>query len=70
MQNTQSGDEQALACTTCEKTPPGFFERYKGFFFSSGTLIAAANTVLMVLGFIVQATGRQQATTGFFWLPP
>jgi Cd2+/Zn2+-exporting ATPase len=54
-----------IACTTCEKTPPGFFERYQGFLLSPGTLITIANALLLLLGFIAFLAGQSQAAN---WL--
>jgi hypothetical protein len=52
-------------CTACQKTPPGFFERYRGFLLSPGTLIAAGNALLLALGFVAQMTGATRAAN---WL--
>ena len=42
MSNASGADP---SCATCAVTPPGFFERYRGFFLSPGTLITAANAL-------------------------
>ena len=65
MKNTQTQNAEALVCTTCEKTPPSFFERYQGFLFSPGTIITMVNALLMVLGFVASLTGQKQAAN---WL--
>jgi len=41
-------------------TPPGFFERYRGFLLSSGTLITAANALLLLAGLVVSLAGRPE----------
>lgn len=56
--------ESGPACG-CEKTPPGFFARYKGFLLSPGTLITAGNALLLALGFIAQVSGQGKAAN---WL--
>ncbi len=43
---------QDTTCTSCAKTPPGFFARYRGFLLSPDTLITAANGLLLLMGFI------------------
>jgi heavy metal translocating P-type ATPase len=53
------------ACTICQKTPPGFFERYRGFLLSPGALITAGNALLLALGFVAQIVG---ATGAAKWL--
>jgi Cd2+/Zn2+-exporting ATPase len=45
----------------CATTTPGFFQRYKGFLLSPGTLITAVNTLLMVLGFVAGLAGQATA---------
>jgi Cd2+/Zn2+-exporting ATPase len=64
MKNSQT-QQDALVCTTCEKTPPGFFERYQGFIMSPGTIITMVNALLMVLGFVASLLGQKQAAN---WL--
>jgi Cd2+/Zn2+-exporting ATPase len=54
------------ACETCEKTPPGFFERYRGFLVSPGALITAANSFLLLLGFVAILAGQRQAADWLF----
>ena len=49
------------ACASCAVTPPGFFERYRGFLLSPGTLITAANALLLLLGFVAGLAGQPQA---------
>ena len=51
----------SIECASCEKTPPGFFERYKGFLLSPGTLITAANALLLALGFVAELVGQRAA---------
>jgi Cd2+/Zn2+-exporting ATPase len=64
--NTTPGTlDQDLICTTCRKTPPGFFERYRGFLLSPGTLITAANALLLLLGVVASLMGQ---TTAANWL--
>jgi len=53
-------DVTGAACPTCAKTPPGFFERYRGFLFSPGTLIAGANASLLLLGFVMGLLGQSR----------
>jgi Zn2+/Cd2+-exporting ATPase len=65
MQNTKAQSEELAVCTTCEKTPPGFFERYQGFLFSPGTIITMVNALLMLLGFAASLAGQKQAAS---WL--
>ena len=48
------------SCARCAVTPPGFFERYRGFLLSPGTLIAAANALLLLAGFVATLAGRSQ----------
>ena len=52
---------QQAHCTACEKTPQGFFARYKGFLLSPGTLITAGNALLLTLGFVAQVSGQESA---------
>ena len=47
-------------CASCAVAPPGFFERYRGFLLSPGTLIAAANALLLLAGFVATLAGRSQ----------
>ena len=53
-------DVAQVSCPTCEKTPAGFFERYRGFLFSPGTLIAGANALLLLLGFVMGLLGQSR----------
>jgi Cd2+/Zn2+-exporting ATPase len=53
-------------CTTCRTTPPGLFERYRGFLLSPGTLIAAANAFLLLLGVAASLAGQPQAAQWLF----
>jgi Cd2+/Zn2+-exporting ATPase len=55
-----------IECKSCEKTPPGFFERYKDFLFSPGTIITAANALLLLLGFFAWLLGQEQAANWLF----
>jgi len=61
METTMSCESQDATCTACAKTPPGFFQRYKGFLLSSGTIITAVNTLLMILGFVAGLSGQATA---------
>jgi Cd2+/Zn2+-exporting ATPase len=65
MGNTQIQTEENLVCTTCEKTPPNFFERYQGFILSPGTIITMVNVLLLVLGFVASLSAQKQAAS---WL--
>jgi Cd2+/Zn2+-exporting ATPase len=49
------------ACVPCATTPPGLWRRYRSFLLSPGTLIAAANALLLLLGFVVGLAGRPLA---------
>lgn len=60
-------DVTQAACPSCAKTPPGFFERYRGFLFSPGTLIAGANALLLFLGFVMGLLG-QSRVAGWLYL--
>jgi Cd2+/Zn2+-exporting ATPase len=53
-------------CTTCQKTPPGFFQRYKGFLLAPGTIITYINALLMVLGFVAEWAGQDVAARWLF----
>ena len=46
---------------TCATTPPGFFERYRGFLLSPRALITAANAFLLIMGFIAEILNQDQA---------
>jgi Cd2+/Zn2+-exporting ATPase len=48
-------------CTDCAKTPPGFFQRHRDFVLSTGTLITAANALLLAMGFIASIVGQPAA---------
>lgn len=61
MENNPTQNSDAITCTSCEKTPPNFFERYQGFLFSPGTIITMVNALLMVLGFVASLVGQKQA---------
>ncbi len=65
MENTQTQTKDTFVCTTCEKTPPNFFERYQGFILSPGTIITMVNALLLVLGFVASLSGQKQAAN---WL--
>jgi len=52
-------------CEQCEVTPPNFFKKYEGFLLSPGTLIAAANALLLLFGFIAWLLGQHDAAN---WL--
>jgi Cd2+/Zn2+-exporting ATPase len=58
--------KEPIICETCEKTPPGFFERYRGFLVSRGTLITTANALLLLLGFAADLVGRQRVGDWLF----
>ena len=62
--NQQS--DRAPGCATCQKTPPGFFQRYKGFLLSPGTIITYINALLMVLGSIAEFSGQAVAAKWLF----
>ena len=66
MNNTQSLEQHSAICEPCKKTPPGFFKKYRGFLLSSGTLITAANALLLVFGFMAEISGYQQAANWLF----
>ena len=53
-------------CESCGVTPPGFFQRYRGFLFSTGTLITAANALLLLIGFAIQLAGYPQLSQWFY----
>lgn len=53
-------------CESCGVTPPGFFQRYRGFLLSTGTLITAANVLLLLTGFAVQLAGNSQLSQWFY----
>jgi Cd2+/Zn2+-exporting ATPase len=57
---------QDTTCTSCAKTPPGFFARYRGFLLSPGTLIAAANALLLLMGFAATLMGQTEAASGLY----
>jgi len=57
---------QGPMCTTCQKTPPGFFQRYKGFLLAPGTIITYINALLMVLGFVAEWAGQDVAARWLF----
>lgn len=63
---TLQPNAQTPECTTCAKTPPGFFQRYQGFLLSPGTLIAVANGLLLLMGFLVVLLGQGQAAEWLF----
>lgn len=65
MNDSQPLATQPLVCETCQKTPPGFFERYQGFLLSPGTLITFANALLLLMGFIAFLASQPQAAN---WL--
>jgi hypothetical protein len=48
------------SCTSCAGTPPGFFERYRSFLLSPGTLITAANALLLLAGLVATLAGLPQ----------
>ena len=51
----------AQSCDTYRVAPPGLFERYRRFLLSSGTLITAANALLLLIGFVLGLAGYAQA---------
>jgi Cd2+/Zn2+-exporting ATPase len=61
MSAQQAVTDDGLICTTCSTTPPGFFDRYRGFLLSPGTLITAANAFLLLLGVLASLAGQPQA---------
>jgi Cd2+/Zn2+-exporting ATPase len=66
IEDAETPSEGGMACATCKKTPPGFFERYRGFLVSPGTLITAANALFLLLGFIGLLMGRRQVANWLF----
>ena len=54
-----------LVGAACHKTPPGFFQWYRGFLLSPGTLITAANALLLAIGFAVGLLGKPRTAN---WL--
>ncbi len=66
MKENPTTSQDPLVCTTCEKVPVGFFKRYQGFLLSPGTLITAANALLLLLGFIAWLFGQGQAASWLF----
>lgn len=61
MEKVQVNSQEYINCAVCRKTPPGFFERYRGFLLSPGTLIAAANALFLLMGFIAVLIGQPKA---------
>ena len=53
-------------CTTCQKTPSGFFRRYQGFLLAPGTIIACVNAGLMIAGFVAEFAGQAIAARWLF----
>jgi Zn2+/Cd2+-exporting ATPase len=52
--------DEGQFCASCEVIPPGFFQRYRSFLLSTGTLITVANALLLVVGFLIQLAGAPQ----------
>ncbi|MEE9508379.1 MAG: cation-translocating P-type ATPase [Anaerolineales bacterium] len=61
MEKIKGNSQESITCTTCNKTPTGFFERYQGFLLSPGTLITFANVLLLLMGFVTGLLGQPQA---------
>lgn len=55
-----------IECTTCETTPPGFFDKYRGFLLSRGMIIAFINTTFLILGFALEWTGNKTLANASF----
>jgi Zn2+/Cd2+-exporting ATPase len=64
--SSQSAAGAAENCETCAVMPQGFFDRYKGFFLSVGTLITIANAALLLLGFAISLAGAPQIGQWFY----
>ncbi len=62
----ETNPNQSPVCTSCEKVPASFFKRYQGFLLSPGTLITAANALLLLLGFIAWLSGQAVAADWLF----
>jgi len=54
------------ACSACQKTPPGLFQRYKGFLLAPGTILTYVNALLMVFGFVAEIAGQAVAARWLF----
>lgn len=65
-QQTAQAPASTIECTTCQKTPPGFFQRYKGFLLAPGTIVTYVNAGLMVLGFVAEFAGQAAAARWLF----
>lgn len=66
MTNSGIVTETPLVCDDCKKVPEGFFKKYKGFLLSPGTLITAANALLLLLGLIAWLSGQPVAADWLF----
>jgi len=67
MTTTATSSSQDTACVSCKKTPENFFQRYKEFLFSPGTLITYVNSFLLLLGFVA-ALFDQKAAANWLYL--
>jgi Zn2+/Cd2+-exporting ATPase len=50
-------DVSGIECSDCRVSRPGVLVRYRGFLLSKETIIAAANGLLLVAGFLVSVSG-------------
>jgi len=66
MSEVQAVAGDGLDCVSCRTTPPGFFERYRGFLLSPGTLITAVNALLLLLGVVAGLAGQPEAAQWLF----
>ncbi len=57
---------EGQVCESCGVTPKGFFQRYRPFLLSTGTLITAANVLLLLIGFAMQLAGYPQLSQWFY----
>lgn len=63
---SEASTDEGQFCESCGVTPPGFFQRYRGFLLSTGTLITAANALLLLSGFAIQLAGYPQLGKWFY----
>ncbi len=54
------------APTICKTAPPGFFTKYRKFLLAPGSLITAANALLLALGFVAEISHWQLAADVLF----
>ncbi len=55
-----------VECEACRTTPPGFFDKYRGFLLSRGMIIAFINTTFLILGFALEWTGNKTLANACF----